>query len=110
MSFVGLEGNFTMNQFCVLTLCNFSNVPPMYGFCILNHQGMIVHIQHLSPEDDISIHDNLLRVESDPELTQTSVSAAAGHKNAGSPLKSKDMPKIIELSASAESMNRLLDR
>jgi hypothetical protein len=73
---------------------------------------MIVHIQHLYPEDDISVHNNLLRVESYPEFPErgpTSPSAAAEFRHHGNPMKSKGMPKIIELSASAESMSGLLD-
>jgi hypothetical protein len=84
----------------------------MYGLCILNGRDVIVHIQHLYPEDDISVHDKLLRVESYPEFPErrtTSPSTVAEFSRHANPMKSKGMPKIIELSASEESMSRLWD-
>lgn len=94
----------------------------MYGLCILNDQDVILHMQHLYPEDDISVHHNRLRIESYPEFTDrrlASASSSTTNKFSNVYLVSnleslqkydESVSRTIELSSSAADMSRVLFR
>jgi hypothetical protein len=108
----------------VLILYFSREIYPVYGFCVLNGKGTIDHIQHLYPEDDISLHSNRLKVQSYPDFTRRRLSLAHSSSTEILPKfsdvyaipdleslnSSKGTPKTVELSAIAEDMIGVLVR
>jgi hypothetical protein len=112
------------NRTFVLILYFSRDIYPVYGFCVLSDQGSIHHIQHLYPEDDISLHSNRLKVQSYPDFTRRRLSLAHSSSteilpkfsdvyvipNLDSLDRSKGTSKTVELSAVGEDMIGVLVR